>query len=453
MFLSDIFINNIKSIIGDEYKDFIQSLEQDSPVSIRINDGIKIPASGLKLPFAGDVAWCKSGKYLSQRPVFTLDPLFHAGSYYVQEAASMFVEQCVNTAKKYCDINLLLDVCAAPGGKSTHLASMFQDGLLVSNEVIRHRSAILSENISKHGTPNVIVTSCDPSKFAQLSNCFDFILVDAPCSGEGMFRKDAAALREWSPEHVKHCASRQLRIVRDVWDSLKPGGFMLYSTCTYNIEENENIVNHIIENLCAETVDVDIPNGYESKIYTSLNKNVKAFRFFTHRTQSEGLFMSLIRKRGEMKSYIPKIFKHKESKRINLTSLIKNADSLTSVENEHNICIVPEKHAGNIEYIKRHINTISSGTRIFEIKGKELIPTLDFAHSKYINTDSFNVYNIDRATALSYFRKEVLPSYSGMEKGYILLMYDGVPLGWVKNIGSRSNNLLPLSRRIRMDIG
>lgn len=456
--LPKAFTDNMKIILGDEYSDFESSLHEIVPVSIRLNKDIKIPVPQFsifnQLPRTevsqfsiSEVAWCKSGLYLSERPSFTLDPLFHSGSYYVQEAASMFVEQCANTVKQYGCIDYILDLCAAPGGKSTHLIALFPDSLVVCNEIIRPRAAILEENIAKWGQANTMVTSCDPSVFHKLNCFFDFILVDAPCSGEGMFRKEPEALKEWSPENVKRCSLRQLRIVRDVWDSLKPGGFMLYCTCTYNIKENENVIKFIIENLGAESIPVDI-SPFKG-IYPSLDKNIHACRFFPHKTKSEGLFLALLRKNGELKQ--SKTKKSKLNSKIpELNSWIRQSETFRYICNNDRIYMLPEKFAADVEYLGKTIHALSSGTEICSIKRKELIPSFNFAHSAAINIDNFIVWEVDKITALKFLRKETLSAPTDINKGYVLLTYLGVPLGWVKNIGIRCNNMLPQNRKIRI---
>jgi 16S rRNA C967 or C1407 C5-methylase (RsmB/RsmF family)/NOL1/NOP2/fmu family ribosome biogenesis protein len=449
MILPREFADSMKTILKDEFPDFESSLSDGSPVSVRLNSGIKFPAAGIDLPFGERVAWCRSGIYLTQRPSFTLDPLFHSGSYYVQEAASMFVEQCVNTAKQYGNIDRVLDLCAAPGGKSTHLLSLFPDSLVISNEVIPSRAAILEENIAKWGQANTVVTSCDPSGFRRLKGFFDFILVDAPCSGEGMFRKEPAALAEWSPENVKHCAARQLRIVRDIWDSLKPGGFILYGTCTYNVEENENVIGFITEHLGAQSVPVDI-SAFEG-ISPSTDKNIHACRFFPHKTGSEGLFLALARKNGEPKpNSTGKTVR--TCKIPELDSWVVQNDMFVHVRNNDRIYMLPKKFAADVEFVGKTVHTLSSGTEMCTVKGKELIPSLNFAHSAEINVNNFAVWEIDKTTALKFLKKETLTAPPDIGRGYVLLTYMGVPLGWVKNICSRCNNLLPKNRVIRISV-
>jgi 16S rRNA C967 or C1407 C5-methylase (RsmB/RsmF family)/NOL1/NOP2/fmu family ribosome biogenesis protein len=440
------FIKNMKFILGDEYPQFESSLEEASPVSVRLNEGCKLSDVN---PSTDRVLWCRSGIYLPERPVFTFDPLFHSGAYYVQEAASMFVEQCAKTVKQYDNIDCILDLCAAPGGKSTHLSTLFPNSLIVCNEVIRSRVAILEENLAKWGRPNTMLTSCDPSIFRRLNHFFDFILVDAPCSGEGMFRKETEALKNWSPAIVEHCAARQLRILRDVWDSLKPGGFMLYSTCTYNVEENETTVNFIVEHLGGASIPVDI-STFEG-ISPSVDKKIHACRFFPHKTKSEGLFLSLIRKNGELKPRNTK--KTKTFGKIpELASWIRQSETYTYIRKDDRVSILPEKLVADVEFASKNIRVLSSGTEICAIKGKDIIPSFDFAHSTEINRNNFVVRDIDRSTALKFLKKETLTLSPDTGKGYVLLTYMNIPLGWVKNIGARCNNLLPQNRKIRRSL-
>ena len=221
------FVAGMQQLLGNEtFSAFQEALQTDTPVSVRMNTAKcgRIPEA------ATPVAWCTSGYYLSKRPTFTFDPLFHAGGYYVQEASSMFVEQALRRWVEGPVV--MLDLCAAPGGKSTLARSVLPPGsLLVANEVMRNRSQVLAENLIKWGHPGVIVTQNDPADFTDLGPVFDVILTDVPCSGEGMFRKDPVAITEWSPENVDLCVQRQRRILRDIWPALKPGGILIYSTC------------------------------------------------------------------------------------------------------------------------------------------------------------------------------------------------------------------------------
>ena len=255
------FINRTRDLLGEEqFAAFCEALSKESPVSIRVNrlKTDAVPEGGHRVP------WCDTGYYLSSRPAFTFDPLFHAGCYYVQEASSMFLEQVL---KQYVhEPVVMLDLCAAPGGKSTLARSVLPEGsLLVANEVMRNRVQVLAENVTKWGHPDTVVLNNDPADFAQLGELFDVILTDVPCSGEGMFRKDPVAVEEWSKENVALCWQRQRRIVSDIWPCLKPGGLLIYSTCTYNREENEDNVAWIAEELGAEMLPVEVQPEWGSR--------------------------------------------------------------------------------------------------------------------------------------------------------------------------------------------
>lgn len=256
------FITRTRALLGNEFDSFEAALQADVPVSIRINEKKGTPAPSTTGAPCERVAWCETGYYLPERLSFTFDPLFHAGAYYVQEASSMFLEQAIRSHVKTpvrC-----LDLCAAPGGKSTHLAACLPEGsLLVSNEVIRSRSHILAENIAKWGNPNCIVTNNDPKEIGCLTHFFDVIVADVPCSGEGMFRKDTDSTGEWSVANVALCAGRGRRIIHDVWNALKPGGLLIYSTCTYNMEEDEENIHYITEELGAEALPIPVKDEWQ----------------------------------------------------------------------------------------------------------------------------------------------------------------------------------------------
>ena len=257
MNLPQAFIERTRQLLGEtQYPLFEEALQTEVPVSIRPN------ATKCAKEVEGEpIPWASSGVYLKNRPTFTFDPLFHAGCYYVQEASSMFVERVLQAYVK--EPVVMLDLCAAPGGKSTLCRSVLPEGsLLIANEVMRNRSQILAENLIKWGHPEVIVTNNDPADFTDLTHLFDVILTDVPCSGEGMFRKDQVAVDEWSLENVDVCWKRQRRILTDIWPALKPGGLLIYSTCTFNREEDEDNVAWIAKELGAEILPVPMEEGW-----------------------------------------------------------------------------------------------------------------------------------------------------------------------------------------------
>ena len=264
MELPSSFTDYTRALLGvEEYEKLAAALEGEQPVSIRLNED-KLPESSFSLFRSSleHVPWSAAGYYLDKRLTFTFDPLFHAGCYYVQEASSMFVEQAL---RRYVGEGpvVMLDLCAAPGGKSTHARSVLPAGsLLVANEVIRNRSQVLAENLTKWGHSGVVVTNNDPADFSSLTDFFDVILTDVPCSGEGMFRKDPVAVSEWSGENVEICWQRQRRIVTDIWPCLKPGGILIYSTCTYNTKENEENIRWIRDEFGAEVLPLEISTDW-----------------------------------------------------------------------------------------------------------------------------------------------------------------------------------------------
>ncbi|WP_108822500.1 rRNA cytosine-C5-methyltransferase [Dysgonomonas sp. Marseille-P4361] len=438
-----------ESLIGDEAKFLFQAIEPESPTSIRINKRKTRNTNKLN----DKIMWCDNGYYLSERPQFTFDPLFHAGNYYVQEASSMFIGEIINKFKK--ENSRILDLCAAPGGKSTLIAdSLDNKSLLVSNEVIRSRANILVENMTKWGNPNVIVANNDPAKIGKVKNFFDIILVDAPCSGEGMFRKDEMAISEWSLENVKLCKERQQRIIADIWSSLKGGGILIYSTCTYNLEENEKNVQWMCDEFGAENISIDIKE--EWKITPSLIDNITAYRFFPHKTKGEGFFCAILRKPEEENA----TFSHSKNKKNKKNSSPKN-DLATGYKKyllndnmfkfysrANNWHAIAEHLYDDIEILNEHLNILSEGVNLGEFKGKDFIPSQSLAMSTLINKDSFLTYELTWEQAIAYLRKEAL-LLPDQPKGYILLTYEEHPLGFVKNIGNRANNLYPQEWRIR----
>ena len=360
------------------------------------------------------VPWCSTGYYLDERPDFTLDPLFHAGAYYVQEASSMFVEQ----ALKQCGApKLVLDLCAAPGGKSTLLRSLLpDDALLVCNEPIKARANVLMENIIKWGHEGCFVSCNYPRDFQQLRDMFDVVLVDAPCSGEGMFRKEQAAIDMWSPANVEECASRQRDIVETVWPALKSGGYLIYSTCTYNTHENEENVRHFCDTLGAELVEIPVASDWH--ITGSLLKGFDGpvYRFLPHKTRGEGFFLALIRKSQE--------------------SRVKGRESR-----------VESQESRVLKRLTKALYPLYMGEPQYEKKGNKQIPHHALAMSRHLAKDAYPTVELGLDDALRYLRREALRIDA--PRGYVLVTYDGLPLGFVNNVGNHANNLYPAEWRIR----
>lgn len=440
------FIERTKPLLKQEWEAFLSALNNESPVSIRLNKNKNI---FINETIVNKVPWCNEGFYLPQRPQFTFDPLFHAGCYYVQEASSMFVFQAL---KQYVtEDSKILDLCAAPGGKSTLIADFMNDNsLLVTNDVIKSRAFILSENITKWGHSNTIVTNNDPSSFIQLKHYFDVVLVDAPCSGEGMFRKDAGAIEEWSLDNVKLCVERQRRILSDVWNSLKPNGILIYSTCTYNVEENEDNVLWIKDKLGADILPLELEK--EWGVSPSVKGDIPVYRFFPHKTKGEGFFLAVLRKHDD--NINPSKRKKEKNKVKNKDILSKDyrdyinlSDSFYYSKGE-NWYAMPNTFKEDISFIDSYLNVISSGIKIGETKGKDFIPVQSLALSNFINRMAFAEYELDWKNAISYLKREPL-FLTDAPIGYILLTYKNTPIGFAKNIKSRANNLYPQEWRIR----
>ena len=313
MQLPNALINSLQNAKGFSKEAFEQQHVSSVKVTSLRTNPFKWQQTSLSLishpiPLSSPVPWCTTGFYLSERPSFTLDPLFHAGCYYVQEASSMFIEQLIKTVypdhatTKY----KVLDLCAAPGGKTTHLSALFPESLIVANEVIKTRAGVLTENAVKWGKENVVVTSNEAADFKALQGYFDMIVTDAPCSGSGLFRKDPDAITEWSLQNVALCSKRQQRIIQDSWKALKENGIFIYSTCSYSVEENEAVLDWMAEAFEVETIPVPGATGWGIVETVSDRKNMYGYRFYPDKIKGEGFFIACIRKKEAASEQIPK---------------------------------------------------------------------------------------------------------------------------------------------------
>ena len=455
MNLPQAFIERTRHLLGEtQYPQFEEALQTEIPVSIRPNLAkCHAKAEGEPIP------WASSGLYLKTRPTFTFDPLFHAGCYYVQEASSMFVEKVLREYVK--EPVVMLDLCAAPGGKSTLCRSVLPEGsLLVANEVMRNRSQILAENLMKWGHPEVVVTNNDPVDFTDLTHLFDVILTDVPCSGEGMFRKDQVAVDEWSLENVDVCWKRQRRILNDIWPALKPGGLLIYSTCTFNCEEDEDNVAWIARELGAEILSVPVEESWG--ITGNLaGKDFPVYRFLPHRTKGEGFFLAVLRKNeGEVETIQPRLEKKKKGKDAKgkapqlvvpkeVKSWLQDAGSYEYTVKDTSVYAFPKAFANVYALLEQYVKVIHAGITIGELKGKDLIPHHSLAMSTALEEGVFPKAELTYEQAIAYLRKEGLILDASVPRGYVLVTYQQLPLGFVKNIGNRANNLYPQEWRIR----
>jgi 16S rRNA C967 or C1407 C5-methylase (RsmB/RsmF family)/NOL1/NOP2/fmu family ribosome biogenesis protein len=441
------FIHAMKQKLGSEFDEFASALNNSSPTSVRIN-----PKKTILIKEADPIPWTDYGKYLKVRPAFTLDPHFHAGNYYVQEASSMFLEQAI---KQTVDLNEplnVLDLCAAPGGKSTHILSLINDrSLLVTNEVIRSRSNILSENIQKWGFANCVVTNNDPEHFQRLQGLFDLIVVDAPCSGEGLFRKDPEAMQEWTSGNVQLCAARQKRIVSDVWPALKSGGIFIYCTCTYNEFENEQNLDWLRNEKSVEFIPLKIQPDWN--IEEVRNGNTVGYRFYPHRLSGEGFFISVCRKTesvNEKRTNVKNKLTSTSRKSIErISSWVSDIEKFRLFDHENVTHIFPESKFATLELIAQNLKIVHAGTKVCEVKHDKFIPEHALALSILFNANSFHNIDLSLEDAIRYLRRDAF-SIDSPTKGYCITTFEGSPLGFINHLGNRFNNMYPVEWRIRM---
>lgn len=469
MNLPAALINSLRDIKGFNEEAFKEVHTSGGQItSIRLNPekfkrALKVspPAGGGDLE--GAVPWSSKGYYLSKRPSFTLDPLFHAGAYYVQEASSMFLEEALKQTVDLSKPLKVLDLCAAPGGKSTLIQSIIsKDSLLVSNEVIKTRVNILAENMTKWGAANVIVTNNDPKDFQRLQNYFDVIVVDAPCSGSGLFRKDPNAINEWSENNVALCAQRQQRILADILPSLKEGGTLIYSTCSYSQQEDEAISDWLVGELKVESMELKIDKDWGIVETVSAKANALGYRFYPNRVKGEGFFIAAFRKRvsgadrlNEFKNQKSKIKKGAgvSAKEIEiLEPYLADPNAFFFIKQNEETIAVPKHFEEDLEKIKAALYIKKAGVTLGTLIRQELIPAHDLAISNIIN-HALPKLEVDKETALQYLRKEEVIIDTAI-KGWVLLTYGqsagcyALPIGWVKVMANRINNYYPKEWRI-----
>lgn len=440
--LHDDFIAQIRDM-GIDADALIRALDTDPSVAIRPN----LPKGFCPTTDADPVPWCRHAAYLATRPAFTFDPLFHSGAYYVQDPSSMIIDRVVRRLTTDNQPVNYLDLCAAPGGKTTAAIDALPEGsLVVANEIDRSRAFILRQNVIKWGADYCVVTNDTPKHIGSLRNFFDIIAADMPCSGEGMFRKDSQAVAQWSKSLVRQCSQLSRQIIADVWDALRPGGYFILSTCTFNRDENEEIIRLLVDDYDAEPVL--IPNEPAWGIAPAIDSSAPAMRFLPHLVRGEGLFMAVVRKPGNGSRYTPKPGRsRKGAQKVPPQCANMLSGSYKFISDGNIVTALPDDRADAMRYVADSLNTIYCGIEPASVKGKDVIPSQALALSRNLNRSEFATADVDYAAAIAYLRGE--PIAVDAPKGYVLVTFEGAPLGWLKNLGNRTNNLYPKEWRIR----
>lgn len=456
MRLPEQFISRMQRELGvAEAEALCAALETEPSTSVRLN-----PAKMAEQKWGGGrVAWSDYGYLLGERPAFTLDPDFHAGAYYVQEASSQFAGYIVSMAvggAEACKGLRVLDMCAAPGGKSTHYATLVGErGLVVANEINRSRAAVLADNARKWGLGNMVVTCNDSARVADFEEWFDVVAVDAPCSGEGMFRKSDEACEQWSEANVAMCAERQWEILQNAFRSLKPGGVLLYSTCTFNRTEDEDVVGRACEEFGDELLAVDdIPIGDDWGVVTGREGVFQTFRFFPHRLTGEGMFMAVARKAGlatsrrRMPKARRKVMEAVDKRTAQeLSRWVKDAEQMRFFAAGDTLYGCRKEHYDEVEALAGTLAVIYSGVAMGQVFKGKLKPDGALALYAGVNHDAVACCEVDEQEALKFLRKQDMDA-AQFSEGVNMVLYGGRSLGFVKRVGARVNNMYPNSLRI-----
>jgi len=448
--LPDKLLQSLKNIKGFDEKEFIQTHQSGEQItSIRLNP-FKPPIDHRSS--ANPIPWSSHGHYLAERPSFTLDPLFHAGAYYVQEASSMFLEQALKQTVDLSAPLRILDLCAAPGGKSTLIQSLISnESLLVSNETIKSRVHILTENLIKWGGANAIVTNNDPKDFERLENYFDVIVIDAPCSGSGLFRRYADAINEWSEENVALCNHRQQRILADAWPSLKQDGILIYSTCSYSEEEDEDILDWVMEHFKLNSIQLKLDENWNIIETISEKHNGYGYRFYPDKLKGEGFFIAALKKKDGgsfsfSKSKKPLAEKLTRNEASIVRDWIRTDADMAFIKKENLVYALPSDSLNDFSFIQSSLYIKKAGVLLGKITPRELIPDHGLALSNIISPQ-INFVSLSKEEAIHYLRKEELKTETST-KGWAIAKYKNQNLGWMKILQNRINNYYPAAWRI-----
>lgn len=449
------FVRRVSHDLGPEQGAALcAALETQAPASIRLNPAKCGDAEALlrSLEAAERVPWCAEGRYLARRPQFTFDPAFHAGAYYVQEASSQFVGLLAGDLAG----RRVLDLCAAPGGKTTLYASLAgPPGLVVANEIDRRRAQVLADNVRKWGTGNVAVTCCEPRALGDLEAWFDVVAVDAPCSGEGMFRKDPASREAWSENNVRLCAARQDGILREAWRALRPGGRLIYSTCTFNREEDEGALERLLAWAGDEAAEVDAIGTPESwGVVCGRAGAFRTYRFYPHRARGEGFFAAVACKSpgAEGRMRLPKgrraLFAQVDKvTTAELSRWVRNPETMRFASVADTLYGWPAAQADAVRMLSEVLPVIYSGVAMGQVFKGRLKPDPALAFFAGLDRGAVPTAGLDCDEALTYLRRGEVGA-ERLAEGLNLVCAEGRALGFAKRIGSRVNNMYPNSLRI-----
>ena len=441
MNLSQAFIEQLRGLLPAEWEALVDTITSSEPsVAVRVNEarGVDVPDGARRVP------WCGPGFYLQDRPTFTFDPDWHAGCYYVQDASSMFIAHVIRSLVH--EPVRYLDLCAAPGGKTTAaLQALPPYSMVVANEIVPPRARVLADNVIRWGNPRCVVTSNAPAHLGKMTHFFDVIAADVPCSGEGMMRKDDEAVAQWSPALVEQCAQRQREILTDVWQALRPGGLLIYSTCTYNCQENEQMADFIVSELGAVSLEVPIDPSWN--IHGAIGSDIHGYRFMPHRVDGEGLFMAVFRKDGDGPRQVPRI-KEKNTKKadeIGKNWLSQPDDYAIDQQGDLSIA-VPKDIQREVTALRASLNVLHAGVELATVMGRKTVPHHALAMSTARAREAFPTCEVDYPTALRYLRGESITVDA--PRGHVLIAHEGAVLGLANNLGNRANNLYPKPLRI-----
>lgn len=454
-FLPDGFKAMLVGSLGRQIADvLIPALDSEPVISIRTN----INKSPLLQFYEGmeEVPWCSSAFYLQERPKFTSNPLLHAGAFYVQDASSTVYETIVSSLMNDSPIRAV-DLCAAPGGKTTAILNGLPKGsVMLANEFVASRANILKENLCKYGNPDVVITNSDTSRLAKMKGIFNLVAVDAPCSGEGMMRKEEVARAQWSEGLIRQCAALQRDIIDNAVEMLAPNGYLIYSTCTFNTIEDEDNAAYIAEVHGLTPINTGLAGI--GGIQREVRGNVPCLRFMPGFTRGEGLFVAVFRKEAKSESTVDsnrrRAKKAKDFKALKIDSKImataKNMidEDMEIRPHQGRLLAMSEATAGMLDKIPKDVRVLAAGVEVGEIKGKDLIPSHSLAMSTAY-AQSFPQVELSEEDALRYLTRESIVMPSTTPKGFVTVSFRGFPLGFVKNLGNRCNNLYPPDYRIR----